>query len=235
MRQLFIDSRDRVAGTPSNFTIQFPQTLVFESNHRMRIDNARIPMAIPTIQTGVNDTLIVSVKNASNVYVNYTVTLPQGNYDGVTLASSLQYVLNAATSSWTVSYDTANIRLTIQCVASFTVVGGLFGAQLMAHSYSNTSNVYQFNYVPMVSVDQIFLCSPQFATMDTFGPKGSNDTLMAIPVTGVYGSVANASMSNNVYIDVPNMTTQTLSFQLKDRNGTSLSIIPDFSFVLTID
>jgi hypothetical protein len=115
------------------------------------------------------------------------------------------------------------------------VVGGTYGAQLMSHSYLNTSNVWQFNYVPMVNVDQIFLCSPQFANMDTFGPRGSNDALMAIPVTGVYGSVTNQDMSTNVYIDIPNMTTQTLSFQLKDRNGTILSIIPDFSFVLTID
>ena len=60
MRQLFVDSRDRVSGTTTNFSIQLPETLVIEgSSHRMRIDNLRIPLVVPTIQTGVNDTLQV--------------------------------------------------------------------------------------------------------------------------------------------------------------------------------
>ena len=61
MRQLFIDSRDRVSGTSCNFTIQLLQTLVLDGSHRGRIDNLRIPLVIPTIQSGVNDTLTVSL------------------------------------------------------------------------------------------------------------------------------------------------------------------------------
>ena len=65
MRQLFVDSRDRVSGTSCNFTIQLPQTLVLDGSHRGRIDNLRIPLVIPTIQTGVNDTLTVKLGNQS--------------------------------------------------------------------------------------------------------------------------------------------------------------------------
>ena len=62
MRQLFVDSRDRISGTTTDFTIQLPETLVIEGNgHKARIDNLRIPMVIPTIQTGINDTIIVPV------------------------------------------------------------------------------------------------------------------------------------------------------------------------------
>ena len=54
MRQLFIDSRDRISGTSTDFVIELPETLVIEgSNHRARIDNLRIPLTIPAIRTGV--------------------------------------------------------------------------------------------------------------------------------------------------------------------------------------
>ena len=77
MRRLFIDSRDRVSGTSTDFTIELPETLVIEgSNHRARIDNLRIPLTIPTIRTGVNDTIIVQVDGAS-----YTAQIRQANYD----------------------------------------------------------------------------------------------------------------------------------------------------------
>jgi hypothetical protein len=235
MRQLFIDSRDRVSGTPCDFTIQLPQTLVIEGgNHKFRVDNLRIPMTIPTIQTGVNDTIKVAVTQ-NNTTTNYTVTIPGGNYDGVTLASTLNYLLNATQSQWTVGYDTANIRLNIACAATFKVVGGTYAAQIMQYSYQNTTNAYQFNYVSMVSVDQIYLCSQQFANLDTYGPKGTNDALAVCVVTGIYGSVTDVGMPTDAWVDMPNLTTQTLSFQLKDRDGNILNIIPDFSFVLLID
>ena len=39
MRQIFVDSRDRVSGTSTDFVIQLPQTLNIESRTRGRIDN----------------------------------------------------------------------------------------------------------------------------------------------------------------------------------------------------
>ena len=62
MRQLFIDSRDRVSGTTTDFSIALPETLVLEGGtHKGRIDNLRIPLVIPTIRKGVNDTIIVQM------------------------------------------------------------------------------------------------------------------------------------------------------------------------------
>ena len=52
MRQIFVDSRDRVSGTSSNFSIVLPQTLVLESGHQGRIDDLRLPMTVPTIYFG---------------------------------------------------------------------------------------------------------------------------------------------------------------------------------------
>ena len=55
-RQLFIDSRDRIpGGTTTDFQIQLRQQLVVDPSHTFRIDQLRIPVVIPLIQTGIND------------------------------------------------------------------------------------------------------------------------------------------------------------------------------------
>ena len=98
MRQIFCDSRDRVSGSTTDFVIQLPETMSLGSNHRGRIDNLRIPLVIPTIQTGTNDTFVVLLGSTS-----YTVTLPQANYDGPGIAAALQGRLTAtAPGMWSV-------------------------------------------------------------------------------------------------------------------------------------
>ena len=62
MRHLFVDSRDRVSGTTTDFTIQLPETLVIaDGSLRARIDDLRMPLAIPAIQTGIIDTFLVKL------------------------------------------------------------------------------------------------------------------------------------------------------------------------------
>ena len=116
MRQIFVDSRDRVSGTTTDFVIQLPQTLNLEGGrHRGRVDNLRIPVVVPTIQAGVNDTLQVLIGATT-----YTVTLPHSNYDGPGLAAALaSRLLSTAPGSWTVVYDTGNIAMSISCTNPF--------------------------------------------------------------------------------------------------------------------
>ena len=141
MRRLFLDSRDRVSGTSTDFTIQLPETLVIEGNRRGRIDNLRIPLVIPTIRSGINDTLIVRIETTS-----YTIQIPQGNYDGIGLASVIQTAVGTATSiAWSCSYDVTNVAMTLTCPSSdFVVTGGSYAAQLMTHPYTRTGNSYTF-------------------------------------------------------------------------------------------
>jgi len=232
MRQFFIDSRDRILGTTTDFTIQLPETLVIEgSTHKARIDNLRIPMVIPTIQTGINDTIQVQVGAQT-----YTITLPQGNVDGNTLASNIQSRLQAtAPGSWGVSYDISNIAMTISCSNPFTIVGGTYAAQLLSRPYTQTSNSYLFSYVPVAGIDMMYLSSPNFSSLDTIGPAGSHDTLMCAVVTQAFGTVLDVNMPQDAWFDVPQMTTQTLSFSLRDRSYNLMSLVPNISFVMLID
>ena len=232
MRQIYVDSRDRVSGTTTDFTIQLPQTLNFESGrHRGRIDHLRIPVVVPTIQTGVNDTFQVLIGAQ-----NYTVTLPQSNYDGPGLAAALaSRLLSTAPGSWTVTYDTGNIAMSITCTNPFTIVGGTYAAQLLSRPYTQTSNSYAFTYVSVQGIDVMYLSSPDFATTDTIGQQGSHDVLVAANVTSPFGSVLEASMPFDCWFNIPGMTKQQLSFQLRNRSYGLLSIVPNISFVLTID
>ena len=231
MRQIFVDSRDRVSGTTSDFTIQLPSTLVIPSGlHKLRVDNLRLPVCVPTIRAGVNDTLTVLLGAQS-----YTVTIPQSDYTGAGLAAAIQGLLQtAAPGTWTVVYDTGNIAMSIGCTNNFTITGGTYWTQLKSRPYVQTANKYSFTYVSVVGLDMFYLCSPNFATLDTVGPRGSSDALMCAIVNQPYGSVLDVSMPWNSYIDIPAMTTQTLSFQLRDRDYNILDIVPNCSFVLLI-
>ena len=232
MKLIFVDSRDRVSGTPCDFTIQLPETIALEGKHTARVDAFRLPIAVPTIQTGVNDTLSIQVGATT-----YTVTLPQQNFDGPTLASTLQSLLVASVpGTWTVTYDVNNIALTISCSNNFTLVGGTYGQQLLARANVQTAKSFKSLYCPVQGIDVVYLCSPNFTNLNTIGPNGSHDTLMSITVTMPYGSVQDNEMPQTVWFDVPgNTCTQQLSFQLRDRNYNLLNIVPNISFLLTID
>ena len=231
MRTLFVDSRDRVSGTTTDFSIQVPETLHVDGIHRGRIDNLRIPLVIPTIRTGVNDTLQVKVGSTF-----YTVTLPQANYDGPGISNALQGLLFAAApGSWTVTYDTSNISMKISCSNNCTIEGGTYAAQLMSLPYTSTANSYSFTFVSMLGIDIMYLSSGKFNNLDIIGPGGAHDTLACAVVTEPFGAVLNVSMPQATYFNVPPMTTQQLDFQLRDRSYNILTIVPNISFVLTID
>ena len=231
MRQIFVDSRDRVAGSTTDFRIQLPETLTIDGRkHRARIDNLRIPLCVPTIQSGINDTIVVQIGSQK-----YTATIQAGNYDGPTLASQIQGALAVAPGGWTVQYDISLLTMSVSCTNPFTIVGGTYAAILMARPYTNTSNTYKFTYVSVLGVDIMYLSSPEFNTLDCIGPGGSHDTLMCAVVTQAFGGVLDTSMPYDCWITVPQMTTQTLSFSLRDRSYNVISQVANISFVMTID
>ena len=151
MRQIFVDSRDRVSGAST-------------AKAKGRIDNLRVPITIPTIQTGVNDTLNVNVGG-----LNYTAIFTQSNYSGPGLAAAVQLALSRSTpGTWHVTYDASNIAMTMTCSINYRITGGTFGDQLFSHgTYDQVANSYTFNYVPVQGLDMLYLSSSRFNTMDS--------------------------------------------------------------------
>lgn len=232
MRQIFCDSRDRVRGSPCDFSIQLARTLTTSDRpHRYRVDSLRLPVAVPTI-THLNNTFKVRLGSS-----DYLITLPSRQYDTASICSTLQGLLaGAAPGTWTVTYDTATISMTISCSNPFTVVGGTFASQLMSRPYTTTSTSIRFSYVPLNGADVIFLCSSQFASIDHHGPNGAHDVILPCNITAPFGSVQEFSSTIPDWVECPSFTTNQLSFQLRDRDHNLLSdYVPNISFLLTID
>ena len=222
MRQLFIDSRDRISGTSSDFTIQLPSTLVLEGGqHQGRIDDLRIPVTVPTINAS-NNTITLRMGSS-----DYTVTIPIGQYDGPGLATAIYNALQGAVpGAWGASYNTALISMNIGCSNPFTFTGGSYMSTLLSRPYTISGNTYSFSYVPVTGMDVVYLCCKDFSNLDH---------LCGVPVTCPYGAVQSYNMSNEVWFNLPAITTQQLTFQLRDRSYNILHQVPNISFTLAID
>ena len=231
MRQIFVDSRDRVSGSSTDFSIVLPQTLSLDSSHQARIDDLRLPNAIPTISVVNNG---VHVKMGADYYY---LTLQNGQMNsGPELANVLRAQLISVPGNWNVSYDTSQMTLSISCNNPFEFVGGTFVKQLLNRPYGRPDNdTYLFLYVPLQGLDQCYLCCQQFSHMDNVGPKHASDVICSIPITVGYGAVQHYSTSTSVFFDIPAIATQQLSFQLRDRDWNIVNSFANISFTLTID
>ena len=238
MRQIFVDSRDRSSGTSTDFSMALPQTLSLSSGHQGRIDDLRLPNAIPTISdsNGWIDVL------QNGIY--YYLRLDNGQcYTGAELADRIRRVLQGGDGigqgvpgSWTVSYNDRMMDLSIISNNAFEFTGGSFMKNLLNRPFTrNSDKEYLFRFVPLQALDMCYLCSPNFSHADNVGPKHSSDVLCAIPFTVGYGSVQHYSMSNSVFFDIPACTLQQLSFQLRDRDYNIVNSVANISFTLTID
>ena len=231
MRQIFVDSRDRSSGTSTDFSMLLPQTLALESGHQGRIDDFRLPNAITTITHWTNTIEFLMGTTP------YSVTLTNGQLSqGSDLANLIRQKLMTTTGSWNVSYDASQMELTINCSNAFTFTGGTYMQRLLNRPYHRPNDrTYVFTYVTLQGLDIAYLCCANFSNADNVGPKHSSDVICAIPITVPYGAVQHYSMSNSVFFDIPALTTQTLSFQLRDRDFNIVNSVANISFTLTID
>ena len=235
-RSFFIDSRDRITGTPSNFTIQLKHTLnTTDRPHRMRVDHLRLPISIPTL-TDQSNVLTVSVNGGSSFT---SVEMPARQYDAISFPQIIRDRLTALVPSrtWTVAYDLNRISLTISANGAFILDDtGSLNKRLKQYPYVDGGTYYEFKYCPLNGADVIFLCSDQFSSVDNHGPAGSHDVLLPCNITAPFGSVQEFSSTIPDFVSCPPISTNTLSFQLRDRNHSLLTdYLQNISFLLTIE
>ena len=135
------------------------------------------------------------------------------------------------------TYDVKNTSMAISCDLAFQFTGGSYMKRFLErpHNVSSDGKGYSFPYVPLAGLDVCYLACSNFTHMDSVGPKGSSDCLCSIPISVAYGATQVYSMSSSVFFDIPALTTQQLSFQLRDRDYNLLNSNANISFVLTID
>jgi len=209
-----------------------PQTLSLSSGHQGRIDDLRLPNAIPTVSS-INDGVQVIDKNGQ--HLNLTLGHSQC-FTGNDLAIKLQALLVTIPGSWTVTYNPALLTLEVKCNEEFAFIGGSFMRPYLNRPFVRADGKsYLFLYAPLQGLDMCYLCCANFSNADNVGPKHSSDVLCAIPITVGYGSVQSYSMSTSVFFDLPAVTLQQLSFQLRDRDYNIVNSVANISFTLTID
>ena len=169
MRQIFVDSRDRSSGTSTDFTMALPQTLSLNSGHTGRIDDLRLPNAIPTISVANNG---IEIWTAGQYWFR---TMVNGQcFDGGQLASKIwEAIKNVHASQWTVVYKADEMTLEITFEHDFVFTeGGTFSKQLLSRPYTrNNLKHYLFLYTPLQGLDMCYLCCPHFSHMDKWGPR----------------------------------------------------------------
>lgn len=109
-RTLLVDSRDRTPlQTPANYSVTLPKT--YENIYSVTLRSAEIPKTWYEFSAAAGNTSMVVTVSATPT----TITIPDGNYTGSTLASALQTALVAAYSggSFTVTYSDVTGKITI--------------------------------------------------------------------------------------------------------------------------
>jgi hypothetical protein len=143
MRQIFVDSRDKVpGGTSTNFSIVLPQTLALESGHQGRIDDFRLPMTMPTVYHG-NSGIYLTIGSTP-----YEKFIPEGQYNSLPeLGNAIRALLQSTTGNWIVTTDVRNLSMAISCTdpstgagIPFQFTGGSYMKRLLerAHDYNGS-------------------------------------------------------------------------------------------------
>ena len=236
LNTLFVDSRYRVQGGPSDFQINLGRPLDVHDGVRLRIDHVRFTDTFPII-TGLNRYLYFS--NGSGGYVRYEIA--PGAYSAVQLASTIQSV-----SGYPTNYNSQENNLTIHNTNPI-----LTDAQLIAmgvgtpHSINETlglgtvsevgSNYTFFAYVNMQPYQEAYLRSKTLRIHGSHGHAKEEDILCAIPLTGGFMSIVVYDMPSTLWHSCRRINTTHLDFQLTDKDSNPLALHGSIAFQISFD
>ena len=91
-QRLYIDSRDRVSGTPEDFEYQLATNIVVHEESIATLDTVLIPNSWYTVTKDVNDRIYVTEGNSSDL-VQRIATIDPGDYDVNSLAAAIAAAL----------------------------------------------------------------------------------------------------------------------------------------------
>ena len=250
MRQLFIDSRDRISGSPQSFNIQLRETLTLSQANSFRIDSIRIPLVIPRIQTGVNDKVYFTMSSAGAGVKS--VTLIQGTYSGTDMAAMIHQCFHdqhpegpnpeVTDTIWSATYYNQTAAMSIACLADLSFVlltddqltkAGVSPARSFCSTLFKDANgtVPTHNTAPAGQLGGGVSWDVPFVSMISCdlvyiasGKLSCND----------FASVLSQSMPVGVWLPAPSISTQQLDFQVRDRSYNLLTSLPNWSMTVTI-
>ena len=123
LHTLIVDSRDRDYAKyvqPSSYKIQLPRSYYHVKS--VKLLTCEIPQTFFVFSAALGNTsMVVSMYLSDGVtLITQTITIPDGNYDFTSIASTLIAALNAAfyvyNVNFSVTVNTSTLKLTISCV-----------------------------------------------------------------------------------------------------------------------
>ena len=169
---------------------------------------------------------------------DYTITLSNGMYNGVTLAIELQSQVNALSiGAFTAVYNTATGQLSIALAPEDPVKVLRFLGRNSTQPY-DALEVLGFDitygrpiqsgeeatlpsHVDSAATRALFLTSSNFGHYSSLGPRGESDIILQVMVSEGNGSYITDRLANPFeHIECAGQQLQSLRFKLTDGNGT---------------
>ena len=128
LKKIYVDTRYRTSDSisTSNFKIELPYTVEMPNNSSFQLTDICIEHSWLTVETGINDQLYFAIAPGSSptMVSGYVMRLPSQNYTGITLASTIQTMLQAQSSyDFQATYDANANTITItSATLSFQVL-----------------------------------------------------------------------------------------------------------------
>ena len=235
-RKLYIDSRYRSSGSHSDFTFQLTQSVEVPHGYVAIIDSVQIPNVFMTVDDTRNKLYLrLSI---SDVVQDYTISLSNGMYNGVTLAIELQSQVNALSiGAFTTVYNTATGLISIALGPDDPVKVLRFLGRNTTLPY-DALDVLGFDitygrairsgeeatlphHVDIAGTRVLHLTSANFGHYSSLGPRGESDIIRQVMVSEGNGSYITDRLANPFeHIECAGQQLQSLKFKLTDGNGT---------------
>ena len=234
IRRIYFDSRYRdypEQDSHTNFYYTLKRSVSCPPGARLYVDYVQIPNTVKTIQTGVNDKLFWTSRTPGGgpPVFNYQV-LPEGNYDGVSLAAAVQTQMGSA---YTASYDENNLALNISSTtlefrlvlpsentgyptlkdqSCSAVVGHTQSAQY-AQSWTSDS-------IPQLHrLKSVFLHS-DIGEAQSLSPHGAQDVIRKVTMTVPFGGIeTDVHVSAWDWVDIGGRELLQMRFTFRDGRG----------------
>ena len=109
-RKIYIDSRFKTSDSisNSNFRIQLQDVLHFPENTSYLISDIAMPNVFRTVEPNINNKLYIKwyfYDSIPKSTLYSIITIPSQNYDGFSLATTLQQLLNSVAKEYTIRDD----------------------------------------------------------------------------------------------------------------------------------
>ena len=251
INKICIDSSFRVSGTPTEFRIELPESVLIPENTVCMVTDVCIAHSWYSVDDA-NDRVYVR-RVASGLTQDIFFALAHQNYDIVTLAAGLQTAFNARwPTSFTVTASSAMGTLQIATSVADTTFQVLTDAELLDqldNTWSGTAfegqspmtcNMMLRNTIPATSsktvpfvsgfVDtlahhNIYISSPNLGSFQNLGPRGERNILKKVVVNVPFGGMITETLINpDDCTDCSKQLLKTLEFKISDIYGNAMQL-----------